>query len=304
LSAIDPTKLPEGCARRWCVFAAAASALVVCFMRPLRELGRFAYSSELYSYIFLVPVISAYLIYLRQKRPVPVSVSGPKFTAPFIVAGCLALGTYFFLDRSGHGLVGADSLVLPILSFVFFFWGLCGLCWGHERLQGLTFPLGFLILMVPFSSFLRGWLESFLQQCSAYAALGLFRLSGTPVYYHNLVFELPDISIQVAPECSGIHSTIALFITGLLAGYLFLHSNWRRSALVAVILPVAILRNGFRVFTIGELCVHIGPEMINSNIHHKGGPIFFVLSLIPLILFLRYLIKSEHPAPSPTPNLS
>ena len=58
-------------------------------------------------------------------------------------------------------------------------------------------------------------------------------------------------------------------------------------------IPLGLLRNGFRVFTIGELCVHIGPQMINSPIHHKGGPIFFVLSLIPLFILLIALQKSE-----------
>jgi hypothetical protein len=33
--------------------------------------------------------------------------------------------------------------------------------------------------------------------------------------------------------------------------------------------------------------------MINSPIHHKGGPIFFVFSLIPLFILLLMLQKSE-----------
>jgi exosortase/archaeosortase family protein len=53
------------------------------------------------------------------------------------------------------------------------------------------------------------------------------------------------------------------------------------------------LRNGFRIFTIGELCVHIGPEMIDSPIHHKGGPLFFALSLIPFFILLTWLHRSE-----------
>jgi exosortase/archaeosortase family protein len=97
----------------------------------------------------------------------------------------------------------------------------------------------------------------------------------------------------VASECSGIHSTLVLLITSLMAGYLFLHSPWKRTWLVLAMVPLALLRNGFRIFVIGQLCVHIGPEMINSPIHRRGGPLFFVLSLIPFFLFLIYLRKSE-----------
>jgi hypothetical protein len=44
---------------------------------------------------------------------------------------------------------------------------------------------------------------------------------------------------------------------------------------------------------IGLLCVHVGPQMIDSVIHHRGGPLFFVLSLVPLILFMAWLRRQE-----------
>ena len=62
---------------------------------------------------------------------------------------------------------------------------------------------------------------------------------------------------------------------------------------MAFVIPLGILRNGFRVFVIGQLCVHIGPYMINSRIHHQGGPLFFALSLVPLFLLLLWLRRRE-----------
>jgi exosortase/archaeosortase family protein len=84
-----------------------------------------------------------------------------------------------------------------------------------------------------------------------------------------------------------------LVITSLVASYLFLKTPSRRLLLVLVVIPLALLRNGFRVFVIAELCVRIGPQMIDSPIHHHGGPLFFLLSLVPLFLLLVYLVKSE-----------
>jgi exosortase/archaeosortase family protein len=86
---------------------------------------------------------------------------------------------------------------------------------------------------------------------------------------------------------------LILLITALLGSYLFLRGFWRRFVLVAAVLPLALLRNGFRIFTVGQLCVHIGPQMIDSYIHRKGGPIFFALSLIPFYFLLKYLHRSE-----------
>ena len=59
------------------------------------------------------------------------------------------------------------------------------------------------------------------------------------------------------------------------------------------IIPLAILRNGFRILVIGLLCVNIGPQMIHSLIHRRSGPVFFVLSLIPFLLVLWLLRKGD-----------
>jgi hypothetical protein len=48
-----------------------------------------------------------------------------------------------------------------------------------------------------------------------------------------------------------------------------------------------------RIFIIGQLCVRVSPDMINSYIHRHGGPIFFAVSLIPFFLLLAILRKSE-----------
>jgi exosortase C (VPDSG-CTERM-specific) len=160
-------------------------------------------------------------------------------------------------------------------------------------LRPLVFPLGFLIFMVPMPTHLLTLVESVLQHGSATAALVMFEIAGTAVFRHELIFQLPGIALEVAPECSGIRSTLALFITSTAAAYLYLRTPWKRVALVAVVLPLALLRNGFRVFVIGELCVHISPDMIHSYIHRHGGPIFFLLSLIPFSIVLWLLVRSE-----------
>ena len=84
-----------------------------------------------------------------------------------------------------------------------------------------------------------------------------------------------------------------LVASSILAANLFSNTTWRRLALIAVIIPLGILRNGFRIFVIGFLCVHVGPQMIHSLIHRRGGPLFFVISLVPLLLVLWLLREGE-----------
>jgi exosortase/archaeosortase family protein len=101
--------------------------------------------------------------------------------------------------------------------------------------------------------------------------------------------------LEVARECSGIRSTWVLFITSLVASHMFLKSPWRRFVLVAFVIPLGVLRNGFRILVIALLCVHVGPHMVDSFVHHQGGPIFFVLSLVPLFLLMAWLRRRDRP---------
>jgi exosortase len=145
----------------------------------------------------------------------------------------------------------------------------------------------------PVARRIANWLETASKLASAEAAALLFDTASMPVLRDGTVFQLPGITIEVAQQCSGIRSSWALFITSVLASYLFLKTRWRRAALVAIVFPLAVLRNGFRILVIGWLCVEFGPQMINSFVHHHGGPLFFALSLIPLFLLLWWLRRGE-----------
>jgi len=274
-------------------FVLATVALALCFSVPLCDLVWFAIKSQLYSHIILIPFISLYLVWLRRQSLPPHSEPDRRLAVLPAVAGVVAIVGYWLASRSTVELTIEDYLAWTTFSFFLFFVAVCCLFLGKETLRAVAFPICFVIFVIPFPTFLLDWIDTFLQHGSAIAADGLFRLSGTPVFRQGLAFQLPGFSLQVAPECSGIHSSLVLFITSLLAGYLFLHSPWKRAVLAVAVIPLGILRNGFRVFTIGQLCVHIGPEMIHSPIHRRGGPLFFALSLVPFFLLLIVLCKSD-----------
>lgn len=273
-------------------FLVLAGLLALAFIKPLVDLAGFALKHDLHSHTILIPFISGYLVYIQWQK-VPREGSGSRRGA--VVSGLLglaALGLWGIL-RAGGGLSQNDYLSLTIFALVCFVnaaaWGV----FGAGRVKPLAFAMVFLIFMTPMPGSLTKVLEIASQYASAEAANLFFLLSQTTMYRDGVNFVLPGITIQVAEECSGIRSSYVLFITSLVAGQLFLRSAGSRAALALVILPLGVLRNGFRVWVISMLCVHISPEMIHSVIHKRGGPFFFALSLIPLFLFMIWLRRRE-----------
>jgi exosortase C (VPDSG-CTERM-specific) len=274
-------------------FLLISVGLILSFSLPLFQLVRLAMATELYSHVLIIPFISLYLIWCkRQGLPAP-SEPNRLLGLFLLLVGLLALGLSRVTVEAGITLTQEDTLSAAIFSFVMFF--LAGACFflGKETLKRFVFPLIFLMCIIPFPTFLEEGIETFFQYTSADVSSWLFNLSGTPILRYDLIFHLPGISIEVARECSGIRSSLVLFIVSLVASNLFLHSTWKRVVLVLFTIPLAIVRNSLRIFVIGQLCVQIGPEMIDSKIHKDGGPVFFALSLVPLFLLLFFLMKSE-----------
>lgn len=279
-------------------FAWAAAGLTLLFSVSLWQLFRFAVADELHSYIVLMPFISLYLVWLNKKNLPGASRPAVKLAGLFFVLGAAFLCGRWLLDP----LPFVDGLALQTLAFVSVLAGLGAVFLGGTFMRAVAFPFALLIFLVPFPEFVHAGIETFLQRGSAMVADWMFQLSGLPVFRSDMHFQLPGMNLQVAPECSGIHSTIVLFITSLVAGQLLLRQPWKRAALALFVIPLALVRNGFRIFVIGQLCVRVGPHMIDSPIHHHGGPLFFALSLGPFFLLLYFLRKTSPPRPPVPPN--
>lgn len=270
-------------------FAGFTVLLVVAFIKPFVALAVHAAHSDLHSHILLVPFVSGYLIYIRRNQLPTICNSSPGWAIIPLLGGLAALAAAWSIPSFSHN----DHLALMTLSFLCFLAASGFLFLGRKWMVAAAFPFAFLIFMVPMPDAVADALETASKLASSEIANVFFNVTGTPVLREGTIFQLPNITIQVAQECSGIRSSWVLFITSLVAANLFLKNTWRRALLVFFVIPLGIVRNGFRVFVIGTLCIHFGPQMIHSVIHHRGGPLFFTLSLIPLFGLAWWLRRRE-----------
>lgn len=280
-------------------FAKSLAWIGVVFAFPLVQIALFAYRSEFHSHVLLVPFVSFYLIRLcltdgawHPAAPAA-GAAGSPWTTVWTVLCVLASGGYLLSSTTDRPLKGDDALALGALGVIFAVYAL--VCWRFTRasVAEITFPLAFLLFFVPLPTFAMDAIEIALQHASAEVASWFFQLTNLPFLREGLTFALPGITIKVAQECSGVRSSLVLFMTSLIAGYLFLKDSPHRWILTVFTLLLGIARNAFRILVIAWLCVEMGPEMIHSAIHKRGGPLFFALSLIPLGGLLWLLIRRE-----------
>lgn len=259
------------------------------FGLPLVKLIVFSFNSDVYTHIMLIPVVSAYLIWTNRKE----IFSGQTGTWSNTAKALLSVGVlgYALSLGSGKMATSADGLFICTLTALFVFWGLFLGYFGRQAFIAALFPLLFLLFMVPLPALVLDGLVRFLQTASAQTSALVFDFFNIPFLRDGAVFALPGLSIEVAPECSGIRSGFALTVISMLASYMFLESKWRRGIFMAAVLPVTIFKNALRIVMLGYLGAFVDQGFITDSLLHKQGgrPFLFiaVLILLPLLWVLR-----------------
>jgi len=258
---------------------------------PIRSLLTTSARKDYYSYILIIPLISGYLFY-RQKG---ILFSNSEYSRAGAIIMAVGLMLYFFRGNYGAQLNLDDYSSVGVFSVLVFWVGAFVLLFGYEKIEKKAFPFLFLLLMIPIPSYLLERLIGLIQQASVEATYRLFQVMGFPVLKEGVVFHLHAIAVEVAEECSGIRTTIALFVMGLLAADLFLKTRWKKGVLVLSSLPIAILKNAIRIITLTVLGAYVDVELINRGFLHRRGFIFFLFALVLLGGVLWILRRSEKP---------
>jgi len=272
-------------------FLVCGVVAIFMFYVPLKELTKFSLHSMFYSHICLIPLVSAFFMFTERKA----IFSDLKYSYRGGISLLIIGAILYFLGRKLHGQLNQnDYSSLMTFAGIIFLNGSFLLCYGARAFRAAIFPLLFLIFMVPIPVFLMDRIIHVLLIGSAAATDLLFKLTGIPYIREGFTFHLPGISIEIAKVCSGIRSSLALFITMVIAGHLFLQTGWKTVILVLAVFPITVFKNGIRIVTITLLATYVDEKFLtNSFLHHSGGFLFFIPSLLLLGLILWWLRRTE-----------
>jgi exosortase len=273
-------------------FALLVGLTLGAFWTPLSTLIQLAFQRDENSHILLLPLVSATLLFLERRKIFSHVETCWAAGSALLVVGALLnwLGRRYATAASQN-----DQLAITIFSVVVIWIGSFVLCYGLRAFRAGLFPMLFLFLMVPIPDLLLDRAIVWLQVASAEVSYVVFRLVGVPILRTGFVFELPRVTIEVARECSGIRSSLAMLITSLLAGHLFLRSGWTKVVLTLTTLPLLVIKNGIRIVSLTMLSVYVDPSFLTGRLHRSGGVLFFLLALVILAPVLRLLKKAEGP---------
>jgi exosortase len=284
----------ESLNRRHLKFAGLSVLLVVVLHRTFATWLQLAWHNEEYTFLWMIPLISAGLIYRSRREVFARMDSAPDGMVLIALGVVLCAVAHLLSPRLGP----IASLTVAMLGVQMFSAGLFRLCYGRHAWRGARFAFAFLIFMVPVPEVVIEKAIEYLQSGSAVAVEGFFTLLQVPYTRHAMYFVLPGLRIEIAPECSGIRSSIALLLLVVLVAHFALRSRWRQLLLVASVIPLVLFKNGLRISTLSLLAIKVDRGFMTGSLHHQGGFVFFGMTLLAVVAFCKLLQHSEQASPN------
>ena len=266
-----------------------AISLIVAW-RPLVSTFALAWRDYQYTHVLLVLPISLALIYLDWRalslRPVA------NFSLSLGLLGLAAL--IAGIVRLRIAVLSLDMwLAISMLALVIWWIGAFVFCFGPRIARALAFPLCFLFALVPIPQLIMDRIVKLLQQGSAWAAHVMFAAAGIPVFQNGTMLTIPDLTVEVAKECSSIRSSSMLLLTSMVLAQLVLRSPSRKLLAILAAIPLSVAKNGLRIFTIAMLATRVDPSFLTGRLHRQGGIVFFAISLAAVCGLLWILRRTE-----------
>lgn len=244
-------------------------------------------SSSTFSYGVLILPISLFLLWRERGRLAAVPPEPGWLALLLMVPVGVAWVLGMLLDVN---VVHHFAAVLLVILAV---WAVL----GTPAAKVIRFPLGYLLLMVPFGEFL---VPTLMRWTADFAVLAV-TLSGVPVFQDGFVFSLPSGDFEVIKACSGIRFLMATVAAGTVFAWVA-YSAWRKRALfLLACLVVPVAGNLIRAYLVVML-VHLSDGRLAGD-HVLYGTIFFGAILLAMfVIGARYADPTEPPRPGPPPS--
>lgn len=244
-----------------------------------------------YSHGWLIPLVSGWALWLKRDE----IRKSPKETF-WPAAALVALGLLMHWIGAR-----AQQPRLSLGAFLVILWAIPCFLYGFGTGRILLFPCAYLVFCIPMNFF-----DSFSFQLRILAtaiSTGLLKGMGIDVIQSGSSIHAADgsFALEVADPCSGIRSLLAM--TALTAAYAYFARGplWKKLALFASAIPLAIAGNIVRVLSIAMVARFAGQEKAMLYYHDYSGYVIFAVAVTLMLAIERAMTRVEKPrAPEPS----
>lgn len=260
----------------WIWLSGAILCLLVgiVYFEGFKELVRVWDSKEEYSYGYMIPFITLFLIWQRKDLLERISFNGSWAGLALVVLG---FALFVLGNLSTLFLIVQYSFLVVVLGLALSF---CG--WRGFKI--IAVPLLFLAFMIPLPTFFLTEISTRLQFISSEIGVWVIRLFGISVYLEGNVIDLGTMKLQVVEACSGLRYLFPLMTLGFMAAYFFKAAFWKRAFVFLSTIPVTVLMNSFRIGLIGVTVEYWGQEMAEGFLHDFEGWAVFMACTAVLVV--------------------
>lgn len=150
---------------------------------------------------------------------------------------------------------------------------------GRARLGVFLFPACFMLVAIPWPTFLELAVAYPLMPVVAQWAVVLLHLLGHPATVAGTTIALPNCTVGVEEACSGLRSLQTALMVGLAAGEMARFRLAGRAVLLVVAFAAAVAGNQVRVLLLALAGIRGGNEAV-SDLHDAAGYVVLAILLV------------------------
>jgi len=281
----------------WRLWAAVVVLLAIAYWwTGLWMVRRWEAVDSYYSHGILIPFVSAFFVW-SQRRKLAACAIAPSSRGPWVLGAGLLMHLVSLAWRIGF--VSGFSLLVVLAGLILTFL-------GRQHLRLLSFPLIFLVFMVPIPEVTVRAISFKSKMIAAQMATEIVSSLGIAIVRMGSKVVLNSGTLIVDDVCSGLKYMISLTAFGAIYVYIT-RLKWQgRLIILALTVPLALIANVVRVTLMIIISWKWSPRAVNPDgiVHDILGIALFVAAFLLfffiesiLLLFLpRHEAEDDGPA--------
>ncbi len=225
-----------------------------------------------YTHGILIPFVTIYLIWQKTEELKKLKPQRSFWGMALIVFGLLLhMVSSLFLINSSAGF----SMIIVLSGVIVYFY-------GGEIYKKISFPILFLVFMIPLPSYVIEILSFNLKLLAAHIATGILNDLGILAVQQGSLIKMRHAYVVVDDVCSGLRSLISLSALGSIFAYWMKPVVWKRVCVFLSTIPIAVLTNICRIIFLAFVAEVWGSQFTSGFIHDISGLSVFLLAFILL----------------------